>query len=74
MGKGGSGYEKGWMLQCRKTHRRMAALRGRSLRGRGLGYRRCRPGFTAGRRPILAAGSVTCSTSLRHESALSYPR
>src|ERR1019366_3090206 len=36
---------------------------GRSLRGRGLGYRRCRPGFTAGRRPMLAAGSVTCSTS-----------
>ena len=26
MGKGGSGFEKGWRLQCRKTHRRMAML------------------------------------------------
>ena len=29
MGKGGSGIEKGWRLQCRKMRRRMAALRGR---------------------------------------------
>ncbi len=27
MGKGGSGFEKGWRLQCRKMHRRMVALR-----------------------------------------------
>ena len=27
MGKGGSGFEKGRRLQCRKTRRRMAALR-----------------------------------------------
>ena len=31
--------------------------------GRGGGYRRCRPSFTVGRWPILAAGSTTCSTS-----------
>jgi RNA-directed DNA polymerase len=54
MGKGGSGVEKGWMLQCRKTHRRMAMLLGRGLPGRGRGYRRCRPSFTVGRWPILA--------------------
>ena len=29
----------------------------------GRGYRGCRPSFTVGRRPILAAGSMTCSTS-----------
>jgi hypothetical protein len=40
----------------------------------GRGYRRCRPNSTVGRRPIRAAGSTTCSTSLRHESALLYPR
>ena len=26
MGKDGSGFEKGWMLQCRQMRRRMAAL------------------------------------------------
>ena len=31
--------------------------------GRGGGYRRCRPSFTVGRRPMLVAGSMTCSTS-----------
>ena len=31
--------------------------------GRAGGYRRCRPNFTVGRRPIPAAGSTTCSTS-----------
>ena len=37
---------------------------GRDARwGRGGGYRRCRPSFTVGRWPILAAGSMTCSTS-----------
>jgi hypothetical protein len=30
---------------------------------RDSGYRRCRPNFTVGRRPIPAAGSTTCSTS-----------
>ena len=29
MGKGGSGYEEGRRLQCRKTRRRMAAPRTR---------------------------------------------
>ena len=35
MGKGGSGYEKGRRLQCRKTRRRMAAHLVRPRRGRG---------------------------------------
>src|SRR5215207_6935566 len=37
----------------------MAVLSTRTPWGRGRGYRRCRPSFTVGRRPIRAAGILT---------------
>src|SRR2546426_5652430 len=64
MGKDGSGFEKGRMLQCRKMRCRMVALQVNVVRWvRSRGYRGCRPSFTVGRRPIRAAGSMTCSIS-----------
>jgi hypothetical protein len=42
--------------------------------GWNAGYWRSRPGCTVGPVMIGIAGSMICTTSLRHESALLYPR
>ena len=62
MGKGGSGIEKGRRLQCRKTHRRTGAP-GSGSRVVVAGSGDAVQASPLGRQPVMAAGSMTCSTS-----------